>query len=58
MKLWIPVNTPNGLESLLEPPLPSAAGDREIHAVLCGSLNRVTLRTEIEQGLRIYGSEA
>ena len=74
MKLCIPVNSPNGLESLLEPHLPraehllffdtetrlceeislretppGAAEDIQIHAVLCGSINRVTLRTLIEQ---------
>jgi predicted Fe-Mo cluster-binding NifX family protein len=83
MKLCIPVNAPNGIESLLDPHLPSAehllffdtetrlceeialrgqqagaAGDMEIHAVLCGSINRVTLRTLIEQGIKVYGTEA
>ena len=83
MKLCIPVNSPNGLESLLEPHLPraehllffdtetrsfeqislretspSAGGDIEINAVLCGSINRVTLRTLIEQGISVYGTEA
>ena len=77
MKLCIPVNSPNGLESLLEPHLPRAehllffdtetrsfeqislretspgtGGDIEINAVLCGSINRVTLRTLIEQESR------
>ena len=83
MKLCIPVNAPNGLESLLEPHLPraehllffdtetrlceeislrdssaGAAADIQIHAVLCGSINRVTLRTLIEQGIAVYGTEA
>jgi len=83
MKLCIPVNAPNGLESLLEPHLPraehllffdtetrsfeqislretppGAAEDIQIHAVLCGSINRVTLRTLIEQGIAVYGTEA
>lgn len=83
MKLCIPVNSPNGLDSLLEPHLPraehllffdtetrlfeqislrdssaGAAADIEIHAVLCGSINRVTLRTLIEQGIAVYGTEA
>ena len=83
MKLCIPVNSPNGLESLLEPHLPRAehllffdtetrsfeqislretspgtGGDIEINAVLCGSINRVTLRTLIEQGISVYGTEA
>ena len=83
MKLCIPVNAPNGLESLLEPHLPraehllffdtetrlceeislrespaGAAENIEIHAVLCGSINRVTLRTLIEQGIAVYGTEA
>ena len=83
MKLCIPVNAPNGLESLLEPHLPraehllffdtetrlceeislrdssaGAAADIPIHAVLCGSINRVTLRTLIEQGISVYGTEA
>ena len=83
MKLCIPVNSPNGLESLIEPHLPraehllffdtetrsfeqislrethpGAAADIEIHAVLCGSINRVTLRTLIEQGIAVYGTEA
>ena len=83
MKLCIPVNGPNGIESLLEPHLPSAehllffdtetrvceqislreapagaAEDMQIHAVLCGSINRVTLRTLIEQGIAVYGTEA
>lgn len=83
MKLCIPVNSPNGLESLLEPHLPraehllffdtetrafeqislretspGAGGDIEINAVLCGSINRVTLRTLIEQGISVYGTEA
>lgn len=83
MKLCIPVNSPNGLESLLEPHLPraehllffdtetrsfeqislretppGAAEDIQIHAVLCGSINRVTLRTLIEQGISVYGTEA
>ena len=83
MKLCIPVNSPNGLESLLEPHLPraehllffdtesrsfeqislretspGAGGDIEINAVLCGSINRVTLRTLIAQGISVYGTEA
>lgn len=83
MKLCIPVNAPNGLESLLEPHLPraehllffdtetrsfeqislretppGAAEDIQINAVLCGSINRVTLRTLIEQGISVYGTEA
>ena len=83
MKLCIPVNSPNGIESLLEPHLPRAehllffdtetrlceeislreapagsAENIEIHAVLCGSINRVTLRTLIEQGIAVYGTEA
>ena len=83
MKLCIPVTAPNGLESFLEPHLPSAehllffdtetrlceeialqgqqagaAANIEIHAVLCGSINRVTLRTLIEQGIKVYGTEA
>ena len=83
MKLCIPVNAPNGLESQLEPHLPraehllffdtetrsfeqislretspGAAEDIQINAVLCGSINRVTLRTLIEQGISVYGTEA
>ncbi|MBS1227292.1 MAG: hypothetical protein H6R17_569 [Proteobacteria bacterium] len=83
MKLCIPVNSPNGIESQLEPHLPRAehllffdtetrrceqislreapagsAENIEIHAVLCGSINRVTLRTLIEQGIAVYGTEA
>lgn len=83
MKLCIPVNSPNGLDSLLEPHLPRAehllffdtetrsfeqlslretppggGADIEINAVLCGSINRVTLRTLIEQGIAVYGTEA
>lgn len=83
MKLCIPVNAPSGLESLLEPHLPSAehllffdtqtrlceeialrgqhpgaAAGMEIHAVLCGSINRITLRTLIEQGIAVYGTDA
>ena len=83
MKLCIPVNGPNGIESLIEPHLPTAehllffdtetrlceeislrepsgraAEDMQIHAVLCGSINRVTLRTLIEQGIAVYGTEA
>ena len=30
----------------------------EIHAVLCGSINRVTLRTLIEHGIKVFGTEA
>ncbi len=83
MKLCIPVNSPNGLDSLLEPHLPRAehllffdtetrsfeqlslretppggGADIEINAVLCGSINRVTLRTLIEQGIAVYGTAA
>lgn len=35
-----------------------SADDIEIHAVLCGSINRVTLRTLIEQGIKVYGTDA
>ena len=35
-----------------------AAEDFAMHAVLCGSINRVTLRTLIEQGVKVYGTEA
>lgn len=83
MKLCIPVVAPNGLDSLIEPHLPSAehllffdtesrshaaislreqqagaAEDFAMHAVLCGSINRVTLRTLIEQGVKVYGTDA
>ncbi len=83
MKLCIPVAVPNGLESLIEPHLPSAehllffdtetrlceevslreqeAGAGEairLDAVLCGSINRATLRTLFEQGVTVYGTTA
>ena len=83
MKLCIPVALPNGLESLIEPHLPSAehllffdtetrlyeevslrdqeagAGEAiQLHAVLCGSINRATLRTLFEQGVTVYGTAA
>lgn len=83
MKLCIPVGSPNGIESLIEPHLPraehllffdtesrecteialrdqspGAAEDLQMHAVLCGSINRVTLRTLIEQGVKVYGTDA
>jgi len=37
----------------------AGAGEQlEMHAVLCGSINRVTLRTLIEQGVKVYGTDA
>lgn len=35
-----------------------AAEDFAMHAVLCGSINRITLRTLIEQGVKVYGTDA
>ena len=83
MKLCIPVLESNGLDSLINPHLPSAEFllffDTEsrhcttlslreqqaatedalrIDAVLCGSINRVTLRSLIDQGIMVYGTEA
>ena len=83
MKLCIPVALPDGLESIIEPHLPSAehlllfdaetrlyeevslrdqeAGASEaiqLDAVLCGSINRATLRTLMEQGVNVYGTAA
>lgn len=83
MKLCLPVALPNGLESLIEPHLPSAehllffdtetrlceevslrdqaagAGETiQLDAVLCGSINRATLRTLMEQGVTVYGTAA
>jgi predicted Fe-Mo cluster-binding NifX family protein len=83
MKLCIPVSSPEGFDSVIEPHLPNAehlvffdtesrsfesvclreqsAGGAEniqIDAVLCGSINRITLRTLVEQGIGVYGTEA
>jgi predicted Fe-Mo cluster-binding NifX family protein len=83
MKLCIPVSSPEGFDSAIEPHLPNAehlvffdtdsrsfesvclreqsAGGAEniqIDAVLCGSINRITLRTLIGQGIAVYGTEA
>ena len=82
MKLCIPIGTPNGVDSLVEPHLPRAehllffdtetracqeislrdqtgsAAELQMHAVLCGSINRVTLRTLIGQGVKVYGTDA
>lgn len=83
MKLCIPVLESNGIDSLINPHLPSAEFllffDTEsrhcttlslreqqaatedalrIDAVLCGSINRVTLRSLIDQGTMVYGTEA
>ncbi|WP_263770002.1 NifB/NifX family molybdenum-iron cluster-binding protein [Propionivibrio soli] len=35
-----------------------SGADLEIHAVLCGSINRVTLRSLSDQGIKVYGIEA
>ena len=38
---------------------PAGAADNiQIHAVLCGSINRITLRALTDQGIKVYGTEA
>ncbi len=83
MKICIPVTSPEGLESAVEPHLPDAAHilifdlltrqyeqidlaaqnpasstPVRMDAVLCGSLNRMTLRVLAQQGIKIYGMAA
>ena len=83
MKLCIPVLESNGLDSLINPHLPSAEfllffdtesrhcttlslreqqaateDELRIDAVLCGSINRVTLRSLVDQGIMVYGTAA
>jgi len=83
MKICIPVTSPEGLESAVEPHLPDAAHilifdlltrqyeqidlaaqnpasstPVRMDAVLCGSLNRMTLRALAQQGIKIYGMAA
>ncbi len=81
MKLCIPTNEVNGLESVIEPHFPNASHlivfDTEtrqhnmisvheddgqentaIDAVLCGSINRMVLRSLLDQGIEVYGTLA
>ena len=83
MRLCIPVCSPDGLNSAIEPHLPAAEHilffdtearsfehvalyeessasrhDVRMDAVLCGSINRTTLRALLEQGIAVYGTSA
>ena len=81
MKLCIPAQEANGLQSATEAHFPNASHlivfDTEtrthstiavheeseeestpIDAVLCGSINRMTLRNLLDQGIAIYGTAA
>ena len=83
MKICIPVRSPEGLASAVEPHLPEAehvlifdlvsreyeeinlaarvpgqSGPVQMDAVLCGSINRMTLRALAQQGIKIYGMAA
>ncbi len=81
MKLCIPAQEANGLESAIETHFPHAnylivfdtdtrvdsvipvneESEQEstsIDAVLCGSINRITLRSLLDQGIAVYGTEA
>ena len=83
MRLCIPVCSPDGLRSIIEPHLPAAEHilffdtesrtfehvalneespasrhDVRMDAVLCGSINRITLRSLLEQGIEVYGTAA
>lgn len=81
MKLCIPAQEANGLQSATEPHFPNASHlivfDTEtravttipvheeteqestmIDAVLCTSINRMTLRNLLDQGIQVYGTDA
>ena len=81
MKLCIPAQEANGLQSATEAHFPNASHlivfdtetravtsipvheDTEqestsIDAVLCGSINRMTLRNLLDQGIQIFGTDA